>query len=243
MVREFEEKLITLLQTKGALSTVQIYDEFSDMNPKTVSWHLYDCIKQGLVDRSSHGYYVLSSSLPEIKERFSNISSYGREIYDYLCSAGFDFYISGMDCLNGHGVWLQGSLPLIICTHKNDVKDVQLELMRHYDLALIESEVAMLSNERVKNQIKTVILSSNDFTLQKGHFAFIEKAFVDLYFAVTRLDYPVAIEELPHILSLYNVNPYRFKKATKDRHLSSELDFLLCYEKRFLKAFVNFLDN
>ena len=243
MVKKFEDRLVNLLQEKGPLSTVQIYQEFSTMNPKTVSWHLYDCIKQGIVDRSSHGLYVLSSSLPEIKERLSNISSYGQEIYDFLCSTGFDFYISGMDCLNGLGVWTQGSLPIIVCTHKADAKDVQMELMRHFDLALIESEVDMLADEKTRGLIKIVILTSNDFALQKGHFAVVEKAFVDLYYAITRLEYPLPIEELPHLLSLFNMNAFRFKKATKDRHLSSELDFLLCYNKKFLKSVVKYLND
>ena len=242
MVKEFEEKLVQLLQERGPLSTVEIYDYFYPMNPKTVSWHLFDCIKQGIVDRSSHGLYVLSSSLPEIKERLANISSYSQEIYDFMCSSGFDFYLSGMDCLNGLGVWTQGSLPVIICTRKADVKDVQLELMRHYDLTLIESETSMLADEKARGLIRSIILSSNDFTLQKGHFAFVEKAFVDLYYAVTRMEYPLPIEELPHLLSLFNINPYRFKRSTKDRHLSSELDFLLSYDKRFLKAFVDYID-
>lgn len=243
MAKEFEAKLVQLLQQKGSLATVQIYEEFSDMNPKTVSWHLYDCIKQGLVDRSNHGLYVLSASLPETKERFENISSYGKEIYDYLCSTGYEFYLSGMDCLNGHGVWLQGSLPVIVCTPKAMVKDVQLELMRHFDVTLIEQETAMLSDEKVRNLIKIIVLSSEDFSLQKGHFAVVEKAFVDLYYVVTRMDYPIAVEELPHILSLFKLKALRFKRATKDRHLSSELDFLLNYNKRFLKAFVDYLDN
>lgn len=243
MVKEFEDKLVQLLQQKGPLSTTQIYEEFSYMNPKTVSWHLYDCIKQGLVDRSNHGLYVLSASLPEIKERFENISLYCKEIYDYLSSRGYDFYLSGMDCMNGLGVWLQGSLPVIVCTRKALVKDVQLELMRHFDVTLIETETAMLSDAKVRGLIKIIVLASEDFTLQKGHFAVIEKAFVDLYFAVTRLDYPIAVEELPHLLSLFKINSYKFKRATKDRHLSSELDFLLSYDKRFLRAFVDFMGN
>lgn len=243
MIKEFEDRLVQLLQEKGPLTTVQIYDEFSYMNPKTVSWHLYDCIKQGLVDRSTHGLYVLSSSLPEIKERFLNISNYGRRIYDYLCSTGFDFYLSGMDCLNGLGVWLDGSLPVIVCVPQDQVKDVQLELMRNFDLTLIESELSMLADEKTRNLIRIIVLSSKDFTLQKGHFAVIEKAFVDLYYAVTRLEYPVAVEELPHLLSLFKINSYKFKRATKDRHLSSELDFLLSYDKRFLRAFVDFISH
>ena len=243
MVKKFEDRLVKLLQERGPLSTVQIYQEFSTMNPKTVSWHLYDCIKQGIVDRSSHGLYVLSSSLPEIKERLSNISSYGQEIYNFLCSTDYDFYISGMDCLNGLGVWTQGALPIIICTRKESVKDVQMELMRHFDLALIESEVDMLADEKTRGLIKIVILSSNDFSLQKGHFAVVEKAFVDLYYSITRLEYPISIDELPHLLSLFNINAFRFKRATKDRHLSSELDFLLCYNKKFLKAVVEYLND
>ena len=46
-----------------------------------------------------------------------------------------------------------------------------------------------------------------DFSLQKDCFAYPEKAFVDLYYACTRLEYPLSREELPHILSLMGPNP------------------------------------
>lgn len=241
MAKEFQKRLSFILKEKGSMTTQEIYSYFSDMNSKTVSWHLYNCLNEGLVNRSSHGKYTLSSSIPQVDERLSHIPARNCMLFDFMCQTGFDFYMTGLDCMNGMGFDVSGNYPVLFCCRKNEIKDVQIETMRHLDLTLTEYDTQMLSDEKLKRKIQFVLLGTNDFSLQKGHFAFLEKAFVDLYFAATRLDYPIPIGELPHILSLIDINPYRFKRATKDRNISHELDFLLNYNKEFIKALSNFI--
>ena len=212
------------------------------MNRSTVSWHLHDELEKGSIAKKSHGVYVASSSIPEQDERFSNIPELSRTAFDVLSKAGYEFYLSGLDCLNGLGMKVDGAYPVIVCTRGKDVKNVQLELMRAMDFAMTEDENQLLLDENLKRRIQFVVLPSSDFSLQKQGFAYQEKAFVDLYYATTRLEYPLPVEELPHLLSIINPNPYRFRLATKDRRLSSELNFLLSYQKDFLKAFIKYLD-
>jgi hypothetical protein len=121
------------------------------------------------------------------------------------------------------------------------MKDVQLLLMREFDLAITEEESNILNMGKLKSRIQFVILGSSNFALQSDGFAFPEKAFVDLYYAVTRLEYPLPVKELPHVLSLITPNMYRFRHATKDRGLSSELNFLISYNREFIKAFSDFI--
>ncbi len=237
----FRDKLARALRERGSLTTQEIYSLFPDMNRSTVSWHLHDELEKGLLARKGHGRYVASASIPEQGERFGNIPELSRRAYEVLSTAGYGFYLSGLDCLNGLGLKVDGSYPVIVCTRANDVKNVQLELMRAIDLAVTEDEDQLLSDDKLKRRIQFVVLSSSDFSLQKQGFAYQEKAFVDLYYAATRLDYPLPIEELPHLLSIINPNPYRFRQATKDRRLSSELNFLLSYHRDFLKAFIRYL--
>lgn len=241
MAKEFQRRLLGALRENGSMSTQEIYSFFCDMNPKTVSWHLYNCLGEGLVVRTSHGIYSLSQSIPEVEERLSHIPMKSCLLYDFMDKSGFDFYMTGLDCMNGLGLEVASGYPVLFCCRTHDVKDVQMEVMRQLDLALTESDISMLTDENLKRRIQYVILGSNDFTLQKGGFAFIEKAFVDLYYAATRLEYPIPVGELPRILGLFDSNPYRFKRATKDRHVSQELDFLLNYNKDFIKAFATVL--
>ena len=237
----FRDEIVAALRDRGSLTTKEIYALFPDMNPSTVSWHLHEELGKGTIVRKSHGSYALSSWIPMQEERFVNIPDLSRKAHESLAESGFDFYLSGLDCMNGLGFKVDGSYPVIVCTRPHLVKDVQLYLMREFDLAITENEFNLLDDPNVRSRIQFVVLSSSDFALQKEGFAYAEKAFVDLYYAVTRLEYPLPVAELPHVLSLIKPNEYRFRRATKDRGLSNELNFLLSYNKEFVKAFADFI--
>ena len=237
----FRDKIVSALREKGSLTTQEIYALFPDMNPNTVSWHLHEELGKGSLVRKAHGTYVLSSWIPMQEERFGNIPDLSRKAHEALEKSGFEFYLSGLDCMNGLGFKVDGSYPVIVCTKTHLVKDVQLFLMREFDLAITENEFNLLDDPSVRSRIQFVVLSTSDFALQKDGFAYAEKGFVDLYYAVTRLEYPLPVSELPHVLSLIKPNAFRFRRATKDRGLSNELNFLLSYNRDFVKAFAEFL--
>ena len=237
----FRDRLTIALKEKDHLTTQEIYSLFSDMNRNTVSWHLHEELGRGTVVRSAQGRYVLSSGIPEQKERFTNIPELSRKVHEVLADSGYRYYLSGLDCMNGLGFRVDGSYPIIVCTTRESVKDVQLLLMREFDLAITEDENDLLADPNVRNRIQFVVLRTNDFSLQKEGFAFAEKAFVDLYYAATRLEYPIPVSELPHVLSLIRPNAFRFRRATRDRGLSNELNFLLSYNKDFIKAFSEYI--
>ena len=240
-MESFKDSLLSYLMMNGRLTTQEIYSLFPEMNQKTVSWHLNQEVMKGNIRKSGHGVYEIGSHIPEKEERQENIPQLSKLVYECLSASGYDFYLSGLDCLNGLAFKVDGQYPVILCVKKDCLKDVQLLLMREFDLAITEEEKDLLSEENLKRRIQFVVLKSNDFTLQKEHFAFKEKAFVDLYYAVTRLEYPLDVSELPHVLSLISPNVYRFRRATKDRGLSSELNFLLSYNKDFVKALSEYL--
>ena len=237
----FRESLLSYLLINGKLTTQEIYSLFPEMNRKTVSWHLNQELMRGNIRKAGHGIYEIGLHVPERSERQENIPQLSKAVYECLLDSGYDFYLSGLDCLNGLAFKVDGQYPVIVCVKKEYLKDIQLLLMREFDLAITEDEKDLLAEEGLKRRIQFVVLKSSDFTLQKEHFAFKEKAFVDLYYAVTRLEYPLDISELPHVLSLISPNSYRFRRATKDRALGSELNFLLSYNKAFLKALSEYL--
>lgn len=241
MEKRFIDVLDTYLKQKDTFTTQEIYALFSDMNRQTVSWHLHDELEKGNIEKVSHGVYCRAKSLPDQDERFLKISELSRDCYRFIESLGYDFYLTGLDCLNGLGFTVSGIYPVIICTRKHLMKDLQLELMREFDLAITEDELSMLDMDSIRSRIQFVILSSEDFKLQKSHFAVREKAFVDLYYAVTRIDYPVPVEELPHILGIIDPNKFRFGQSTKDRGLQNELNFLLNYNSHFIKSFAKYI--
>lgn len=227
---------------KHELSTKEVYALFPDMNPSTVSWHLHDELKRGNIYRTSHGKYCLASDLTYIDSRFEFISDSCKKAYEYLEKLKYPFYVTGLDCMNGIGMTVNGSYPVMLCTNKKYAKDIQLDLMREFDLAVTEDELSSTNFDKLKSKIQFIILNSRDFSLQDNGFAFKEKAFVDLYYSCTRLEYPLPKNELPHILSIIEPNGFRFRRATKDRGLSDELNFLLCYDKEFISSFAEYLN-
>ena len=237
----FQDRLLSALKQKDYLTTQDIYSLFSGMNRNTVSWHLHEELDKGTVVRTCQGRYSLSSGIPEQEERFSKIPELSRKAHEVLADSGYRYYLSGLDCMNGLGFRVDGSYPIIVCTAKESVKDVQLLLMREFDLAITEFENDLLADANVRNRIQFVVLSTKDFSLQKEGFAYAEKGFVDLYYAVTRLEYPIPVSELPHVLSLIIPNEFRFRRATRDRGLSHELNFLLCYKREFIKALAEYI--
>lgn len=243
MEKYFSVRLIDALDKNSVLSTQEIYELFSDMNKQTVSWHLHKMLEKGKIIQIKHGFYSISKTEEEDRNRISLLPFLSQTAYQILEKTGYNFYLSGLDALTGRGFQISGAYPVIICTDTHRVKDIQLELMRESDFAITEDDLLLLDNPIIKSKIQYVILKTNAFCeLSKNHFAFVEKAFVDLYYAVTRLDYPLNIEELPHILSLIKPNEYKYKLSTKDRGLSDELNFLLNYDKRFISSLDKYIN-
>ena len=237
----FRSRLEKELGRKGVMTTVEIYGLFPEMNRHTVSWHLHDELERGHIRRRKQGEYVLPSGIPDADERRTSIPGLSREALTILSDSAYPFYLSGLDCLNGISFRVEGNYPVIVCAREQDVKDVQLLLMRESDLAITDREFDLVYDPQLRSRIQFVVLSAKDFSLQKDCFAYPEKAFVDLYYACTRLEYPLSREELPHILSLMGPNPYRFRRSTKDRGLSDELNFLMCYDRTFVRALGDFI--
>ena len=241
MAADFLEKLTNLLKEHKTLTTQEIYSYFSDQNQKTVSWHLHKQLLRGNIVQASHGVYVLPAQQCNTQESVRELPELSLRAYEALSETGYKFYLSGLDALNGLGFTVSGNYPVIICVEKNRIKDVQFELMRLFDFAATEEDYVMLQDPEIKNRINFIILSTNAFELSSDHFALPEKAFVDLYYAVTRMNYPVPVKELPHVLSVIKPNPFRFKLATRDRHLSDELNFIASLNREFVKELCEYI--
>lgn len=240
MTEDFLTKITQLLKEHKTLTTQEIYAYFPDQNQKTVSWHLHRQLVRGNIVQASHGSYVLPPEKYNIDDSVRVLPERSIRVYEALADLNYKFYLTGLDALNGLGFAINGNYPVIVCAEKHRVKDIQLELMRLFDFAATEEDYVRLEPE-LRNRIHFLVLASDAFELSNEHFALPEKAFVDLYYAVTRMDYPVPVKDLPHILSLIKPNQFRFRMATKDRHLGDELNFLVNLNREFIKELVEYI--
>lgn len=239
MKENFNKKLFEFMSEKDFVTTKEIYELFPEMNSQTVSWHLHKLLKSGDIAQLAHGCYSLKQK--SISQRSELLSNQAKSAFNILKTAGFDFYISGLDALKANGLNVTGNYPVLICTTKERMKDVQLELMRESDFAITENDISFSNNDKLSDRIQYYILGSKAFELSSDNVALKEKAFVDLYYAITRLGYPVAVTNLPRILSVIKPNEYKFKASTRDKGVGDELNFLLSYDRQFVKAFADLL--
>lgn len=241
MSEDFRKVLIENLNKTDFLATREIYDLFPEMNSQTVSWHLHKMLKEGEIVQASHGMYAIGLRKNETGFDSNNLSTFSKTAFDILTNSGFEFYLSGLDSLKINGFNINGDFPVIICADKSRIKDIQLELMRESDLAVTENDYVFSDENSITNKAKYYVLSTKAFELSSNNIALKEKAFIDLYYAITRMNYPVAISNLPRILSMIKPNEFKFKTSTRDRGLSDELNFLLNYDRQFIKAFSELL--
>jgi hypothetical protein len=243
---KFEQRLKDFLRQKGSLTTTELYELFAPMPSATVAWHLHRCVENGFVKRigagGGRGIYQLSDIMLDERRSLDNLSAQKREVYEFLCYLGYDFYLSGFDSLGDVTIQDKDDHPMIICTGKKNLDTISLELTRKFTFALAQDN--RIEKKDIKDNMqkyKFYVLEGRNFDLQMGHFAVPEKSFVDLYFAITRLHYPFEVEKLPYILDLIKPNGRRFHFATKDRKVAAELDFLLNYDRAFLLAFADYI--
>jgi len=84
------------------------------------------------------------------------------------------------------------------------------------------------------------MLKGKNFSLGVDHIAQKEKGFVDLYYAVTRMDYGVSVPELSRIYQSLQRNQslavLKMIGAARDRGISSEISWLLDMNKTSERA-------
>ena len=106
-------------------------------------------------------------------------------------------------------------------------------------IVLTEKDRDILEKTILRNKVDVILLRGKDFSLAIDNISQKEKGFIDLYYAVTRMEYGVSIPELCRIYqSLQRNNSIamaKMKAAAKDRGISVEIDWLIEMNKAVLE--------
>jgi hypothetical protein len=145
-----------------------------------------------------------------------------------------------MDALVGEIQHIPEQFPTILIVEKNGIKEVMEALNEKGYFVLSEQEKDFFRNVTLRNKVQVIILKGRNFSFATNNIANKEKAFVDLYYAVTRLDYPISVPELLRIYESMkrneSITTLAMKKAAKDRGISTEFDWMLELHKTTPKA-------
>lgn len=229
---KFLNELSKHMKKSEELSLKMIYSLFPEMNKKTISWRLYSFVQKGMIFNTGHGIYSLKSNNEDnLSAGYEYLQRKSKEIYDILTEYGYDFYITGMDALVGEILHIPQNYPVLIVIEESGIKEIQEVLNEKDMIVLTEKDRGLLDKKILRNKVDVILLIGKDFSLATDNISQKEKGFIDLYYAVTRLEYAVSVPELSRIYqSLKRNNAItmaKIKKAAKDRGIYVEINWLI----------------
>ena len=236
----FLNSLKGYLERSEQLDIKMIYTIFPEMNRKTISWRLYKLVQQGKLYKAGRGYYSLNRVDEHSAAGYNYLQKVAREIYETVMEFGYDFYITGLDALVGEIHHIPEQFPTIMIVEKNGMDEIKEALNNKGYFVLSEREKDYLQNVTFRNKVQVILLKGKNFSFAMDNIANKEKAFVDLFYAVTRLDYALSVKELIRIYESMERNKsiatLVMKKAARDRGIATEIDWILDLNKMTQKA-------
>ncbi len=239
-LKQFYKKIDDLFDQTIEVDIKQIYKMFPKTNQNTISWRIYNLCKQGKLYKTGHGLYSLSKMDSHLAIGYEYMQKKAQDIYDIVMEYGYKFYISGLDALVGEVLHVPEQFPVILEIEDDGISEISEVLNAREFLAIKVSEKELLSNLTLKSKIDVILIPSKKFTLSYENIAIKEKAFVDLYYAVTRVNYGFSIQELSRIYENLNRNKMisiaKIKEAAKVVGVTGEIGWLLDVNKMLPKV-------
>ena len=216
------------------------FDEAQEIFPNVkrtyLYWILSKLVEEGYLKRVRNGIY----SFNEWKgKKATSISEDAKKIRNILEKTGFCYYISGVDILQKYMQHVPERYPVILFVEKNAKDEISSVLMENN----VEPVDAMQIKSVYEKYIFTgtesswaVLYQTESFEFAADNLATIEKAFVDLYYAVTRNGYPVALQELVRIyenlVRLGNIDRKRLITVANRRGIQYDIRYIV--ESKFI---------
>lgn len=225
----------------------EIRNLFPEMKNTTIYWYLCKLVERGYLNRVRKGVYALNEWKGKNKVVLFAAAQDAAVLLD---EAGFNYYISGVDVLLKYMQHIPEQYPLILFAEKPAREEIERTLgeagfrvIEPVNLRAQYEDGFLLGDGKAQ----VVLYATENFDFCEEHIATTEKAFVDLYFAVTRNGYPMALQELVRIyrnlVRLGNIDKKRMIKAAEKR--SIQQDIRLIAESKFITEqammFVNIL--
>lgn len=243
------QKILEVLGNQATFYVEDVQDIFPDMKKSSLYWNMSKLVEEGYLKRVRNGVY----SFNEWKGRKSiSLSQTTEKIKNLLDETGFDYYISGLDILQKYMLHIPEQYPIIIYISKES-KDELIDVLDRKSYEIIEPlklkrRYEIFRYTRQNNEIVVSYLTEN-FEDSKDGLATIEKAFVDLYYAVTRNGYPLALQELVRIyenlVRLGNIDKKRMITVGAKRGIQYDVRFIA--EAKFIteqaRKFVEILER
>jgi hypothetical protein len=197
----------------------------------TLYWTLHKLTQGGYISRTGQGLYSFQNrgaeSIPPI------LSKLASRILDVLKETGHDFFISGLDILTVFMDHVPETYPVLLFVEKSDADEVADILSRNKIDVVSYGNIQDYSAIRRMSSVGelALLIPTQEFTYAANGLATFEKAFVDLYYEVSRRNYPLSIQELVRIyLNMrrrMSLNTNRMVKIASRRNIQQDIRYIV----------------
>lgn len=243
------QKIAKALGGQAIFYVEEVQKVFPDMKKSSLYWNMSKLVEEGYLRRVRNGVY----SFNEWKGK-KNIflSGTAEEVRDLLDETGFDYYVSGLDVLQKYMQHVPEQYPVIVFIQKETKEEVTEVLSENFcevTEPLKMRDVYETFGYTGQNKKIVALYVTENFEDCEGGVATIEKAFIDLYYAVTRNGYPLALQELVRIyenlVRLGNIDKKRMIAVAAKRSIQYDIRFIA--EAKFIteqaRKFVEMLEK
>ena len=239
-----EKKAGILKERLDNSETFNIYDVIEILQEKksTVYWTLSNLASKGYIKRVGKGLYTFIK-----KENYPNpiISKLAKKIWNSLIETEYNFFITGLDVISIFMQHVPEFYPVILYVDKNSKEKIS-NILLEKKYSLYYSNKNNINNNRIINkEIDVYLHETTEFNYIKNELAVYEKAFVDLYYEVTRTRYPLPLQELAKIYvnmrRRLNLDTTKMIKIASRKNIHYEIRYIV--ENKYISnAAVKFAD-
>ncbi len=119
-------------------------------------------------------------------------------VSEILDAEGYDYYFSGVDVVVKFMQHVPEEYPIMLFVEKNTETDVTRLLKENEFTVVRASSLKDLDVEYVYTIMRpnVILYLTDNFDYADSNVALTEKAFIDLFYAITRHAYPMSLQEL-----------------------------------------------
>lgn len=197
-----EGKYQKILEKLGSQSIFYVEDIqclFPDMKKSSLYWNLSKLVDGGYLKRVRNGVYAFNEWYGKKSIALSETALKVSELMD---ETGFDYYISGLDVLQKYMQHVPEQYPCLLFIDREAKEEVSDILHENNMEILLPAQIKEMHESYVltgKESPQVVLYLTDNFEDAENGVASMEKAFVDLFYSVTRNKYPLALQELARI--------------------------------------------
>ena len=219
---------------------------FPELKKSSLYWIISKLVKEGYLIRARNGVY----SLNEIRGKSAvYLSGIAKKVGTILDEEGYEYYFSGIDVVIKFMQHVPEEYPVMLFIEKSSELDI-LQLLKAREITVVKaSAVKDLEDDYVYSIIRpnVIIYPTDSFNYMEKNIALIEKAFIDLFYAITRNNYPMSLQELgrtySNMVRLGAIDQKKMVTMSYKRNLQYDIRYIV--ENKYLsegaKEIINYI--